>query len=142
MEKEKVVNKGYTLKIVSWENDADNYETIFKTVETLKEAKKIKNFCEVLLNSSNDSETGVANTISEGPRDRSKVVRRLKNFIADTPEFSDWLEEAEDDDQLIQWAAEYAEEFAGYSDWYFFRVCESCTVTFSPEDIYVEKITF
>jgi len=134
--KEKVVSKGYTLKIVSWENDADNYKTIFKTAETLEEVKEIKNFCEVLLNKENNK------LIFVRPRDRAKVVRRLENFIAGNPEFSDWLEEAEDDDDLIQWAVEYAEGLVGYSDFYFFRVCKSCTVTYSPEDIYVETVEF
>jgi hypothetical protein len=33
------INKGYTLTVVSWENDADYYQTKSKTVDTLEEAK-------------------------------------------------------------------------------------------------------
>jgi hypothetical protein len=35
----KIINKGYTLTVVSWENDADNYKTISKTVQTKEESK-------------------------------------------------------------------------------------------------------
>lgn len=30
----------------------------------------------------------------------------------------------------------------GESEFYEFRVCESCTVTYSPEDIYLDIVEF
>ena len=37
----KVVNKGYTLSVTSWENDGDNYKTESKTFDTKEEAIKV-----------------------------------------------------------------------------------------------------
>ena len=34
-----MIKKGYTLTVRSWENDADNYNTISKTVDTIEEAR-------------------------------------------------------------------------------------------------------
>jgi hypothetical protein len=32
--KQNIVKKGYTLKVVSWENDGDYYQTNYKKVDT------------------------------------------------------------------------------------------------------------
>ena len=44
----KVINKGYTITVVSWENDGDNYKTKSITVETIEEARVIHKICKEL----------------------------------------------------------------------------------------------
>tara|TARA_Y100000588_G_scaffold170332_1_gene184136 strand:- start:7127 stop:7657 length:531 start_codon:yes stop_codon:yes gene_type:complete len=54
MNKVKFVSKGYTLEVVSWENDGDNYRTKHLTVETKDEALAVKHLCENLFQSNYD----------------------------------------------------------------------------------------
>lgn len=54
MSKVKFVSKGYTLGVVSWENDGDNCRTQHLTVETKEEALAVKHLCENLFQSNYD----------------------------------------------------------------------------------------
>ena len=57
--KKKVINKGYTLEVESFENDGDNYATNKVTYETSKLAISVARMCEELFNSDVD---GVGNS--------------------------------------------------------------------------------
>ena len=123
----KVVNKGYTITVTSWENDGDNYNTKEIVVDSLEEAKRIHFICTTLFESEGDNDYAIGNSTEFDDPDEC-----IQNFIKEFPE----LNLTEDEVHKL------SGNLLGYSDYYTFRVCESVVVTYSPEDIYVEQIKF
>ena len=123
MNKELVIEKGYTLTVTSWENDGDNYRTESMTVETLEEARKIHKICTELFKS---DEGGVGNSMD------GESEEAIEEYIENNPELN--LTEGE--------IRDLSYDLMGSSEYYDYRVCESVSVTYSPEDIYLEKIEF
>lgn len=133
MSKVKVVAKGYTLEVVSWENDGDYYKTIRKTVQTREEAKRIKHFLLPLFTSANGKRGGIGNTSSgEGEKKILQYYKKNKKLF---PEL-----EGNDEDNALDYFTDLAIEMLGSSEWYTYRVCESVTITYSSKDIYVDKV--
>ena len=117
----KVINKGYTITVVSWENDCDNYRTQSKTVETLEEVQLIHKICKELF-MLND----VGNSIN------GEAIGIIKEYIKNNP----ILKLSFDYISGLEW------ELMGSSEHHDFRVCESVSVVYSPEDIYLEEVNF
>lgn len=131
----KVIKKGYTLEVTSWENDGDHYSTKAKTVETREEAERLFKICTELFKSCNNGEGGVGNSID------SEENQTLFDYVEDNPElFLELIEK--DEDEIVDYFQNLADELMGSSDFYGFRVCESCQLTYSPEDIYLEEVIF
>jgi hypothetical protein len=124
--KKKVINKGYTLTVTSWENDGDNYKTKSKTVETSEEALKINKICKELFVSCNNGEGGIGNSMENEEKET------LLNYIDNNP----FMTLTED------YINNLAYELMGGSEYYDYRVFESCVITYSPEDVYVEEVIF
>ena len=125
----KVVSKGYTITVVSWENDGDNYNNNSKTVETLEEAKAWYNMMKLC-------ESTLSNTDKFTTKQKEIVINFMeKNHKALLPKNKNIGD-------LIYVFEDLASELLGYSEYYKCRVCESCTVTYSPEDIFVKEIKF
>lgn len=122
MDKIKTTEKGYTLTVVSWENDGDYYQTNTMTVQTEEEARKIAKLCNELF-----GDGGIGNTCDDEDEEADETIN---NYIENNPELG--LTK----DEII----ELNRDLCGYSEYYIYRVCEMVTVTYSPEDIYVEKI--
>lgn len=119
--KVKVINKGYTIKVVSWENDGDNYKTKFKTVETKEELQKIIKIC-------NEFFEVVGNT-SDGEENDF-----IKEYIENNKDLFENIENKHDYLIQLSW------DLMGSSEYYDFRAIDSIEITYSPEDIYLEKI--
>lgn len=138
----KVINKGYTLTVVSWENDGDHYATNSKTVETLEEAKVWWDMMQ-LCDSKNNQPNGIVklgNSYDGFTPQQEEVavdfiMKHHKTLLPD-----DNIEE--DEDGLVYLFSDLAGELLGYSEYYACRVMESCSVTYSAEDIYLEEINF
>lgn len=131
----KVINKGYTLTVTSWENDGDNYRTKHKTVDTIEEAKRLHTICTTLFKSRNNGEGGIGNSM-EG-EENDTILEYVENNKDLFPEF-----EGEEDDFIIDHILYLAYELMGSSEYYDCRVCESVVVTYSPTDFYLEEIKF
>ena len=112
-----VVNKGYTITVVSSENDGDFYNTESLTVETYKEAElyfELIQFYKENLNTERKLNKNQEALIEE-------FINEHEGINID--EFDDTC------DSLI----ETSEMGNG-------RVVESCVVTYSPEDVYASVI--
>lgn len=138
METQKVINKGYTITVISWENDADNYRTKSITIEDKDEAIKIAKMAQKLFVSCNNDEGGIGNT-NEGHEEEANqtiidYLNKYPNFFENQSEMSD--------DELIDKIMEINYSLMGGSEWYYSRVLESIKVTYSPEDIHLEIIKF
>ena len=131
-----VINKGYTITVVSWENDADNYNTNSKTVATKQEAKVYYDMMQ-LCKSKNNQPTGViklGNSIEFNCKQEELIIDFMRNNNLCQPD--------DNDDDLIEWFMDLARDLVGSSEFYKCRVMESCYVTYSDTDIYLEEINF
>jgi len=136
----KVINKGYTLTVNSWENDGDAPQTKSKTVDTLEEAKvwyEMMQLCESQHNQPNDV-IKLGNTYGGFDAEQEEVA---KNFLKENHKIllpKDNIEENEDN--LVDWFRDLAADLLGYGEDYDCRVMESCIVTYSNEDVFLEEI--
>ena len=124
----KVVDKGYTLKVSSWENDGDYNRTKTHVVYNIEDAKLMYKLCTELFTSE-----GVGNSMDN--EDDSIINEYIQNNI---DLFSNFSPETD----LLDLIYELGYELMGGSEYYDFRVCESCIITYSAEDIFSEEITF
>lgn len=138
--KQKVLSKGYTITVVSWENDADNYNTKSIVVDTLEKAKAYYDLMQ-LCKSKNNQAPGIiklGNTHGEYSIDQEELIRTFlteNNILVN----NNILEDNED---FIDYFQELTYSLLGGSEDYMCRVMEVCTITYSPEDVYNEVIKF
>ena len=138
---QKVVKKGYTLTVVSWENDGDNYNTNSITVESKEMAEAYYNMMQLCRSKNNriNGEIGLGNS-SDGfnRRQRQAIISLFDNY----PILLQGTEIDEDEHNLDYLFMEISVDLLGSSEFYTCRVMESCTITYSPEDIYLETVEF
>jgi len=132
----KVINKGYTLTVTSWENDADNYKTLSKTFDTKEEALDMRALV-LLSDHSTTHKTGLGNGSEWTP----EMINLVKEYIDSHKEVvqKEWDYPISDDDYIDTYY-ELSFDLMGSSEWYISRVHESSYITYSPEDIYLEEI--
>lgn len=133
----KILSKGYTIEVTSWENDGDNYNTKSITVDNRELAKAISEMCNTIFTSHNNKECrGIGN--GQNVKDAEKIIIPFmkEHLILCGDEINP------KDKDLIDFCRELNFELMGSSEFYYSRVCESCTVLYSPEDIYAEEIIF
>ena len=134
--REKIFNKGYTVEVVSWENDGDYYATNRKTYYTKEEAFAVKHMAETLWVSNSKSEQGIGNLTYH---ESEKYYSRVYKYFTDNPTLlileGGNVDECPDD---IHDRTSHFHELLGYSSDYHCRVCDSVKVYYSEEDIYVE----
>jgi hypothetical protein len=124
MGRELIAMKGYTIRVVSWENDGDNYKTEYLTVDSKEEALKIQRVCRELFCSCNNGQGGIGNSM-DGEGDAT-----IKEYIESNPDLeltADYIDYLKD-------------ELVGCTEFYDCRVCESATITYLEEDIYAKVI--
>jgi hypothetical protein len=143
MKKRKIINKGYTIEVVSWENDADNYATHSITVKTLEEAKKLYLICTELFPSGSNNETYIGNSMDDEYNDRIiSFINKYPSLFSDLDleSINKNAEEEENYDIISDYFKNLAYSLMGSSEYYDYRVCESCNVFYSDKDIYLEEI--
>ena len=132
----KVVNKGYTLTVTSWENDGDNYRTKSTVFQDKDEAIKVAKMCQELFVGGSNGGGGIGNNDErDGPEET------ILEYLEENPDFFNNQSEIEDD-MLIDKIMDINYNVMGGSEYYYSRVFESATLTYSPEDIYLEEISF
>lgn len=135
----KVVQKGYTLKVVSWENDGDIYKTKYYTVPTLEEARTLYNLCTILFKSLNNSTQGIGNSASYSKTVKDRIISYYEEHKEELSKFYTPIHNAHKFEEFLRF---FSYELIGSSEDYYFRVCESCQVFYSPEDIHCEDVKF
>lgn len=135
MSKIKVINKGYTLQVTSWENDGDNYQTKSKTVDTIEKVKLLHSLLQ-LCTSENNNPPGVirlGNSVGGFSEDQEDLLR---DFFTENNIIFDF----KDGEYIYDTFFEEIGGLLGHSEFYTCRVFDSCSVTYSPEDVYLEEI--
>lgn len=135
--KKLIVKKGYTLSVISWENDGDNYDTNKKTVESIEEAESLYKLMMLCKSKNNVDERGLGNTTT------SKFNEDQIDMIVDFFEKNTTLINGDiNEHKCIALFYDLTDQLLGSSEYYLCRVMESCSVTYSPSDIYLEEINF
>ncbi len=135
---------GYLIRVTSWENDGDNYNTKEIQVDTEQEARDVVAFCE-MFGSSSRNEHNIGN-LCEGEDNTARPAFRA--FYFSHPGFvnltlSDYEDEEEETDAICDAMMEVAYELGlNGSDYFYTRVCESVTVYRIPADVLVEQVQF
>jgi len=130
-----ILKKGYTLEVVSWENDGDNYNTKSYTFDLDKkdEAIAVLQMCKDIFVSCNNGDGGIGNKMVFRDDQKEIILKYMKSH----PELcGSYTEDAD----LIQICIEWNYTLLGSSVFYEFRVFESGVVLYSPEDIEVDRI--
>lgn len=136
--KTKVISKGYTITVVSWENDGDNYNTKSIVIESKEKAEAIVKMCNTIFKSSSNGNGGIGNMDGEDEEDAAEVILP---FMKANPILFD-NKDGLSDQKLIDICMEHNDNLMGGSEYYYSRVCEKCTVTYSSEDVFNDKIEF
>jgi hypothetical protein len=135
---------GYLIRVTSWENDGDNYNTKEIQVDTEQEARDVVAFCE-MFGSSSRNEHDIGN-LCDGEDNATRPAFRA--FYFSHPGFvnltlSDYEDEEEETDAICDAMMEVAYELGlNGSEYFYTRVCESVTVYRIPADVLVEQVQF
>jgi hypothetical protein len=136
----KIVNKGYTITVTSWEtNNYERFMTKSKTVETKEEAKIWFDMMQ-LCKSKSDQPGFIRFGNSFGFDDKQKRI--AGDFIKKYHDILIPKDIKNYEDNLVYWFCNLASRLLGNSDYYLCRAMETCVITYSPEDIYAEEIIF
>jgi hypothetical protein len=124
----KVIDKGYNVSITSYEDGGNYRSTKTHFIEDKEDAKLIYKLCTELF-----TENKIGNCVN-GEGDSI-----IAEYIKDNPElFKNFFPEID----FVEFIYILGYELMGDSQYYDFRVCESCQIVYSPEDIYLEEIKF
>jgi len=142
----KIVEKGYTLEVTSWENDGDNYKTKKITLQDKDLAITIAKMCKELFCSCNNGEGGIGNT-NEGDEDEAEetiltYLENNNNVLHSILNYLDVKKLLYSNNDKISAIMEINRRVMGSSEYYYSRVFESCQLYYSPEDINIELIEF
>lgn len=127
----KIINKGYTITVDSYENDGDNHQSHSLTVDTMNDVKTIDSFlklCEKIGNAYEDFEKG--------------DLPKIEKFVKEHPDllyFADqYLEDPYDHREIF---LNVAYQLVGCSsDDYILRYPEKWTIVYSDKNVYLEEI--
>jgi len=141
----KVVSKGYTITCTSWENDGDNYNTKSMVVESKDEAEAIYKMCTDLFCSENSKSKGIGNSNELDSSVKKRIIKFFKEYpsLLDADQYRELIEIEDEDDEEDFYSdvcSDWAYELLGSSEYYYCRVAEKTTVTYSETDIFVEQI--
>ncbi len=127
----KVLSKGYTIEVTSWENDADNYDTRNMTFDSKEYALAVLHLCETVFVSCNNGDGGIGNMTDMNNDNVSDIIEK---YIEKNPFLG------KDEDYIIDFVMDINYDLMGVSEYYFSRVFESAILYYSPEDVYAEKV--
>lgn len=143
-----IIPRGYRLTVTSWENDADNYRTMFKESLSLEQVKFDLELCQLLRSEYGPAHYGFGNlldddSIEEYQKAIIKVLNKHKNIL---PDDVDLDEEIDEDDPYsstswFDYVQELNYEYFGSSEGYITRVFDSFKVEYVSEDIKLEDVT-
>lgn len=134
--REKIFNKGYTVEVVSWENDGDYYATNRQTYPTKEEALAVKHMAETLWDTYYDSKYGVASMTNYDCIE--EYYERIHKYFLENDNLLQFCKlSTQDSAENIYDGTLHYKDLLGSSEDYLCRVCDSVKVYYSEEDIYV-----
>jgi hypothetical protein len=122
----------YVIKVVSWENDADHYNTEETVASNLKLAQSIYDFCQIFY------EHGNLRNPSEAEHEAVKAA--FVKFAKTNPIFFG-DEQPEDEEQVVDWCMDIAYDLGLSCGEQFTRMLENVTAEHMLHDVYVADVT-
>lgn len=135
---------GYLIRVTSWENDGDHYNTMEIRVDTEQEARDTVAFCN-LFSSHSRCKDSIGN-LCEGEYEHTRPV--FRNFYLTHPGFvetdlTDCKTEKEETDIICDVLMDIAYDLGlSGSEYFYTRVCEKVEVYYIPADVVVEQVNF
>jgi hypothetical protein len=135
---------GYLIRVLSWENDGDNYNTKEIQVDTEQEARDVVEFCN-MFDSSSRNQHDIGN-LCDGEAEIARPAFRA--FYENHPDFinltpSDYEGEQEETDAICDAMMDIAYDLGlSGGDYFYTRVCERVQVYRIPTDVLIEQIQF
>jgi hypothetical protein len=142
---EPLYRKGYLVRILSWENDGDNYNTQEYNTDTEQDARAVVEFC-ALFSRANPNTIGNIYDPHWESEERTHAHSVILEFHKSHPGFMDVdTTSAEndaysEDDYIVEAYLDFAYDLGLRGGEFFTRVCESVEVFRIPEDVLVEKM--
>lgn len=136
-----IIKKGYTIKVISWENDLDNVQTFSETHTSKERVIAIARLIVDLYG----RENGIISNVTEIEEfeplvEYAKVnMNLITTAVGHDCSKEDLLNtiESEDYETLHEILKEYCfNNLIGSSEFYMTRVCEEVNITYSPENVY------
>lgn len=124
----KVVKKGYTITVTSWENDGDHTGTKTLTVQNKEYALAVLKICQDIFVSCSNG--GIGNTTNED------FVDIILDYVKDKP----ILVNEDNPDAVIDIIMDLNFDIMGISEFYISRVFDNGYITYSDSDIFLTKI--
>lgn len=140
------IKAGYRLEVVSWENDADNYNTKVIDGLTIRQVQFYTKLCKMLESKNSWGDTAHFGNMYE-PSDEEvaayiAAVRPLARAYVDVINCEGYTEtDIEDDEDLGNRLNDFTSDLMGNSEYYYHRVVESFSVHYLSEDIELQDIT-
>jgi hypothetical protein len=130
----KILSKGYTVRVTSWENDGDNYSTKELFVGMDKDiALAVKHMCENLFISGHDDKT-IGNKMTDEYDECEEIIHK---YLECYPSLVEGLEEK---GYIRCIMGHYNHALLGRSEWYYSRVVEKCEIFYCDEDVFVTVV--
>lgn len=142
--KKVLYKKGYLVRVVSWENDGDNYNTKEVSGLTKEEAESTVAFAKLFTSKHDIDNPGIGN-IYDPSDSAAKVVFDILRNHYDTygdPDIAKDLQEFDEEDwpDLIpSWLMEKAYDLGLTGEESFTRACEKIEVFYIAEDVVVDE---
>lgn len=141
-------HKGYLIRVTSWENDADNYNTKEIQVETEQEARTVLALCNLLRSRYRVSYATFGNMYEPSDSD----IQGFAIAVAAVPGIKEFVQRVfpgiEEDQENPECGFGYMDAIMDIlydlglsgSEYFYTRVCESVQIFCIPADIVVEKM--
>lgn len=129
-----IIKAGYRITVTSWENDADNYNTV--TIDGLdeQEARYHVDLLKLIKSSHCNDKTVFGNMYE--PRDSE-----IKAFEEAIEGVFYKHGKSFPPDMTLDIAMDILSDYTGYGEGYTTRVAEKITVEYVPEEIFIEDVT-
>lgn len=137
---------GYLIRITSWENDGDNYNTKEIQVATDKEARAVTEFAWLFKSQNRRGDSGIGNMYEPDDAERSQVLAAFQKIYEKHPgvfdlDLSTVEDEEEKADYILDYFIDYAYDLGLSCGEFYTRVCEKVEVLYFPQDVVCEDKT-
>lgn len=128
-----IINAGYRMTVVSWEGDADNYNTIIQDGMSKEDVSFYVDLLK-LIDRKNNGKNDFGNMYEPSDEEFDRFGKAL------VPIFKKHGREYDEEDPHYT-GGDFISDFTGYSDHYFTRVVDKITVEYVPIAIELKDVT-
>lgn len=140
---------GYLIRVTSWENDGDNYNTKEIEVSTEQEARTVSALCDLLRSRYRVSWDTYGNMYEPSDTDRAKFatavaqIPGIKEFVQSVfPDIEELQEDPECGFGYMDAVRDILYDLGLAGGEFYTRVCETVEIYYIPADVLVQEVSF